>query len=185
MTKNRENIRIYGDDASGVWVADKGTTGPVDLAAPAAGFSEVGWISDAGVDLDRSQDTNNFNAWQGGTLVRTKVTNVVDTLHFVALEENLITTGLYYKGQAPTVTGTAPDQVATITVTNQSKSDERAWVVDFWDGDVQKRLVIPSGEVTDRATIGHSNADMTMYDMTLTIYGTYELLSNAPALTAS
>ena len=28
MAKDRDNVRIYGDDAGGVWVAPKGTTGP-------------------------------------------------------------------------------------------------------------------------------------------------------------
>lgn len=178
MAKDLANIRIYGDDASAVYVAPKGTTGPVDLAAVSASYKEVGWLSEDGVDVERNEDVAEFKAWQGGKVVRKKVTSVDDTFKFQALEENLVTTGLYYKGQAPVVT----TGVAKITVTNQSKSDERAFVIDFVDGTVSKRYVIPSGEVSERATIPHKNTDMTLYEYTVTIYGDYFIYSNAPAL---
>lgn len=178
MAKDRNNIRIYGDDTTAVYTAPKGTTGPTGLAAPSATFKEVGWLGEDGVDLERNEDVAEFKGYQGGTLVRKKTTSVVDTFHFVCLEETALTLGLYYKGQAPVVaTG-----VGTLTVTNQSVSDERAWVVDLIDGSVTKRYVVPSGEVTDRATISHKNSDLTMYDFTVTIYGAYTILSNAPGV---
>ena len=175
MAKDRDNVRIYGDDASGVWVADKGTTGPTTLAAPGAGFAEVGWLSEDGVDLDRSEDVAEFKGWQGGKTLRKKVTSQEDTFKFVALEETALTMGLYYKG----VTATTATGVDTFHITNQAVSDERAWVVDFYDGAVQKRFVIPSGEVTGRATVSHKNSDLTMYEFTVTIYGDYSILKTA------
>jgi len=177
MAKDLANVRIYGDESSGVHVAAKGTTAPVDLATP-TGFTEVGWLSEDGVDLDRNEDSATFNAWQGGKVVRKKTTSVDDTFKFQALEENATTVGLFYKGQAPVVTG----GVAKITVTNQILSDERAWVVDFVDGAVTKRLVIPNGEVTGRASVPHKNTDMSIYEFTVTIYGDYFIYSNAPSL---
>lgn len=183
MVKNRENIRIYGDDESAVHVAPKGTTGPTGLAAPGVGFEELGWLSEDGVDLDRNEDVQEFKGWQGGKLLRKKITSVDDTFKFQCLEETALSLGLYYKGQAPAVTGVGAAAVATITVTNQAVSDERAWVVDAFDGGVQKRYIISSGEVTSRATVGHKNSDMTIYEYTVTIYGDYTLLTNNPAVT--
>ena len=178
MAKDRDNVRIYGDDASGVWVAPKGTTGPTTLEAPAAGFVEVGWIDDdGGVDIDRTEDVAEFKAWQGGTTLRKKVTSVEDSFKFVALEETATTLGLYYKG----VTATTATGVDTYSITNQAVSDERAWVVDMVDGAVTKRYVVPSGEVTGRATISHRNSELTMYEFTVTIYGDYEVLKTAAA----
>lgn len=177
MAKDRSNIRIYGDDAGGVWVAPKGTTGPTDLAAPGVGFVEAGWLSEDGVDLDRNESINDFFGWQGGAIVRSKRTSVKDSFHFVCLEETATTLGLYYAGVSPT-TGTGVDHFA---ITDQTKSDERAWVVDFFDGDIQKRLVVPSGEVTARATVPHKNSDLTMYDFTVTIYGAYDIYKTAAA----
>ena len=183
MAKVRDNIRIYGDDEGAVFVADKGTTGPTDLTAPGVGFEELGWLSEDGVDLDRNEDVQEFKGWQGGKLLRKKITSVDDTFKFQCLEETAAVLGLYYKGQVPTVTGTGAAAVAKITVTNQAVSDERAWVVDAFDGEVQKRYVVPSGEVTARATISHKNSDMTIYEFTVTVYGDYDLYTNAPAVT--
>jgi len=180
MAKDRNNIRIYGDLSDAVFVAPKGTTGPTTLTAPGAGFVEIGWISEDGVEVDRTENVAEFRGWQGGTLLRKKSTSVEDAFKFVALEETALTVGLYHKGAAPVVT----TGVAKVTVTNQSVSDERAWVVDFYDGAVQKRLVVPSGEVTGRAAVPHKNTDMTMYEFTVTIYGDYYIYSNAPALIA-
>jgi hypothetical protein len=177
MAKDRDNVRIYGDDASGVWVAPKGTTGPTTLAALTSPHEEAGWLGEDGVDLDRSEDVAEFKGWQGGATLRKKVTSVEDTFKFVALEETAVTLGLYYKGAAPT-TATGVD---TYSITNQAVSDERAWVVDFYDGAVQKRLVVPSGEVTGRATVSHKNSDLTMYEFTVTIYGDYTILKTAAA----
>lgn len=178
MAKDRDNVRIYGDDASGVWVAPKGTTGPTTLAAPGAGFVEVGWLDDdAGVDVERTEEVSEFKAWQGGTTLRKKVTSVEDSFKFVCLEETALTMGLYYKG-ATVTTATGVD---TIAVTNQAVSDERAWVVDFVDGAVTKRYVVPSGEVTGRETISHKNSELTMLAFTVTIYGDYQILKTAAA----
>lgn len=177
MAKDRTNIRIYGDDEGAVWVGPKGTTGPTDFTAPGVGFVECGWLSEDGVDLDRDETVTDFFGWQGGAIVRSKKSSVKDSFHFICLEETATTLGLYYNGVTPTtVTG-----VDTFDVTNQSASDERAWVVDFFDGTIQKRLVVPSGEITGRATVPHKATELTMYDFTVTIYGDYSILKTAAA----
>ena len=175
MAKDRDNIRIYGDDASGVWVAPKGTTGPTTLAAPGVGFVEVGWTSEDGVDVAREANVVDFNGWQGGAIVRTKKTSVKDTFKFVCLEETAVTMGLAYAG----VTPTTASSVDTFAITNQTASDERAWVADMVDGLITKRYVVPSGEAQLTGTISHKNSDMTMYEFTVTIYGDYDILKTA------
>ena len=177
MAKDRTNIRIYGDDASGVWVAPKGTTGPTTLAAPGVGFVELGWLSEDGIDLARDANKVEFNAFQGGTVVRTKKTSVKDTFKFVCLEETAVTMGLAYAG----VTATTATGVDTFAITNQTASDERAWVADLVDGTITKRIVAPSGEAELTGTIAHKNSDMTMLEFTVTILGDYEILKTAAA----
>lgn len=178
MAKNLANIRIYGDQDSAVYVAPKGTTGPVGLAAPAAAFADLGWLSEDGTDISRESSSTDFTAWQGGTIVRTKVSGVKDTLKVVCLEETAVALGLYYPGMtSATVTGTT-----TITVPGGSKSNEKALVVDFLDDTVTKRYSIPRAEVTAVGTISHKNTDMTMYEFTFTIYGGFTIITNNPAL---
>lgn len=178
MAKNRSNIRIYGDLASAVHVAPKGTTGPTDLSAPAAAFKEVGWLDESGVDVIRQIEKVDFTAFQGATLVRTRYKSVNDSFKFLALEETAHTMGLYYRGAAITVaTG-----VAKVTVTNQAKTDERSWNVDLVDDTVTKRFVIPSGEVTDMGVISHKNDALTVYEFTVSIYGDYYVYTNNTAV---
>lgn len=184
MAKVYDNIRIYGDLDSGVWVAPKGSTLPADLTAPADPLVELGWLSEDGISFDRSEDATTHRAYQGGTIVRRKKTSVEDSFSFQCLEETAEVLGLYYAGQTPVTSGTGESAVATITVENQTASDERAWVVDVVDGDVTKRYVVPVGTV-GTGTVAHSNSSMTVYEFTVSIQGTYEVISNAPALTAA
>lgn len=178
MAKNIENIRIYGDDASGVWVAPKGTTGPVDLAVPAVGFVEVGWLSEDGVDEAVSQDATTYRGWQGAKVLRRKITSSDRTFRVQCLEENAVTMGLAYRGQvATTTTG-----VTKIEVKNQTKQDDRAWVLDFIDAAVTKRYVVPSGSYEMTGTIPHRNGGITILEFTITPQGDYDVYSNAPAL---
>lgn len=181
MAKNLANIRIYGDQDSAVYVAPKGTTLPIDLAAPAAAFQDLGWLSEDGVDITRESSSTDFTAWQGGTIVRSKVSGVKDTIKVVCLEETAIALGLLYPGStSATATGTT-----TITVAGGSNSNEKALVVDFKDDTVTKRYSIPRAEVTGTGTISHKNSDMTMYEFTFTIYGGFSIISNNPALASA
>lgn len=177
MAKVYDNIRIYGDLDSGVWVAPKGTTLPTALDAPGVDFTEVGWLSEDGIGFDRSTDAVSHRAYQGATLVRRKKTSVEDTFTFQCLEETAVVLGLYYAGQEPTVaTG-----VATINVSNQTASDERAFVVDVVDGDYTKRYVVPVGSV-EGGSVAHSNSEMTVYEFTVTIQGDYDIITDSPGV---
>lgn len=184
MAKVYDNIRIYGDLDSGVWVAPKGSTLPTGLEAPDAPLTELGWLSEDGISVDRNEEATTHRAYQGGTIVRRKKTSVEDSFTFQCLEETAETLGLYYAGQTPEVTGTGEAAVAKITVTNQTASDERSWVVDVVDGAITKRYVVPVGSVST-GSVAHSNADMTIYEFTVTIQGDYEVITNNPAVTGS
>lgn len=178
MAKNIENVRIYGDDASGVWVAPKGTTGPIDLAAPPVGFVELGWLSEDGVDEAVSQDSTVHRAWQGAKIVREKITTSDTTYRFQCLETNAATMGLRYRGQvATTTTG-----VAKITATDQTKQDDRAWVFDFVDGAVTERHVLASGSYKMTGTIPRRNGGIAILEYTVTPQGDPVIYSNAAAL---
>ena len=178
MAKVYDNIRVYGDLESAVYVADKGSTLPTDLAEPAAPFVELGWLSEDGIGEDRSEDVQTFRAYQGGTIVRRKKTSVEDSITFQCLEETATVLGLRYAGQ--TVDTSTPG-VAHITVANQTKDDPRAFVVDVVDGDYTKRYVIPVGYVGTGSVV-HSNSAMTVYEFTVTIQGDYDIITDSPGV---
>jgi hypothetical protein len=181
MAKDLANILGGGGDASAVWVGPKGTTGPTALEAPAAGFNEVGWLSEDGVSFSRAEDKQVFRAHQGGKIVKRKTSSVDDTFKFQCLETTALTLGLLYKGATPTVaTG-----VATIAVTNQAVADERAWVLDeFLDDGSQLRYVIPVGSAELTAEVAWKTDDMTVYEFTVGVNGDYTVITDAPAVIA-
>lgn len=170
MAKVESNIHVYGDLDNTVYVADSGTAGPTDLTVPAAGFTEVGWISEDGLEESLEASSETFRAWQGATIVRKSITSSDRSFKFSCLEENAITQGLKYRGQAP-VSGTGYE---TTTVTDQTANDERAWVIDLFDGDYQKRYVIPVGfyEITGSQT--YSAGSLTVLEVTVTPIGDYD-----------
>ena len=117
--KNYDNIRVYGDLDSGVWVGNKGAQAPTDLTTDPAEHTELGWLSEDGISMDRSEDATSFRAHQGGTVVRRKKTAVEDSFTFQCLEETADAMGLRYAGQRPTLL-TAGGDTARVTVKNQT-----------------------------------------------------------------
>lgn len=187
VTKNYDNVRVYGDLDSEVFFGPKGSTLPVVMTTdPTAPFSAVGWVSEDGLSLGLSTDVEKFKGWQGGTTLRTKVTSAEKTFTFQALEETPGVLALYY-GLDPeediTVTGTAPNQIAKVDIPESPGTVERAAVIKFVDGGVEKWLCCENVQVTERGDISHANADMSMYEFTMEIIGASYLLTNAAAFT--
>jgi hypothetical protein len=177
MTKDLANIRIYGDSDGAVSVAPKGSTMPTNLDALIAPFEEAGWLSEDGIDIKTDQDSKAFSAYQGGKIVRRRITSSEDSFKFQALEENAVVLGLYLPGmEAVTNTG-----ITTITPAEGISTDERCFVVDTHDGDVHKRYAVVRGEVFNRGTIPHKNTDMTVYEFEVVMYE-YVIITNNPAL---
>lgn len=179
MAKDIANILGGGGDDSDVFVAPKGTTLPTDLAAPGVGFEGVGWLSEDGISVGRSEDRKVFRGHQGGKIVKRKTSSTDDTFKFQCLEKTALVLGLMYKGQTPTVTA----GVAKITVANQTAQDDRAWVIDeYLDDGSQERWVIPSGSAELTATIDFKTDDMTVYEFTVGVNGDYFHYTDAPGV---
>jgi hypothetical protein len=180
--KTYENVRVYGDLTSEVFFGPKGSTLPTTLATdPTAPFKAIGWLGQAGIPLNVSTDVQKFKGWQGGTTVRTKVTSTEKGFTIECLEEAPGVTELYWGHGAPTVSGAGAAQVAKIDLPEGIGTIERACIVKFVDGDIQKWLCCTNVQVTDRQEIPHSNDEMTVYRFGLEIIGASYLLTNAPA----
>lgn len=184
MPKVQSNIRIYGDDLDAVWCGNKGVTLPTTLAAPGAGLTDVGWLGEDGIGHDQELTRNSFNAHQGGARVRSKTSAVNRSFTFQCLEEKLLTLQLYYPGLTVATTGVAPNQITTLSIPGGAKSNEKAWVVDTYDDTVQKRYVIPVGEIGETGTVSHTNSGLAIYEFTVEIMGAFSIITNNAAMTA-
>lgn len=180
-TKDLTNILGGGGDDSAVWVAAKGSTLPTTLADPVSPFESVGWLSEDGISLARSEDRQTYRGHQGGSIVKRKTASVDDTFKFQCLETTALTLGLVYKGQTPAVVS----GIATITVDNQTVTDERAWVFDeFLDDGSVMRYVVPNGSAELTAEIQWKHNDLTVYEFTVGVNGSYKVITDAPAVIA-
>lgn len=179
--KNVNNVRVYGDLSSEVYLAPKGTVLPTTLADLPAAWQVLGWVSDDGVNLGLSTDVEKFKGWQGGATLRTKVTSVEKSFSLTALEETPLVTSLYYGHGAPVISGTGADRVARIDLPEGFGTIERAAVIKFTDAGVTKFFCCENAQVSDRGESPHSNSEITAYEMTFDVVGASFLLTNAPA----
>lgn len=186
MAKNYDNIRAYGDLESEVFFAPVGTTLPTTITAdPIAPFAAVGWLGEDGVSLSVSTDVEKFKGWQGGSVLRTKVTGTEKSISIQCLEETPGVTELYFGHGAKVVTGVGDAAVARVDLPEGIASVARAAVFKFKDGTVTKYLCCEKVEVTDREELSHQNSSLTMYGFTLEILGDSYILTNAPSFTAA
>lgn len=186
MALNADNVRVGLN--GNIYLAPIGTTAPTDLdTAWAAGWSDLGYLSEDGVSMEYSTDQTDINAWQSLSPVRKVLTSVDMTLAFTAIELKTATVKLYFPSSTMTdVSGT----VHKLDIPSAPSPDERAIGLEWIDGDVKNRLIIPRGEVTERGAITIGRSDAVGLEMTISAYATSapELaswLSNDPAWSAA
>lgn len=184
MAKTYDNVRIFGDLDTDVYVAPKGTTLPTTLGEPPAPFEPLGWLGEDGTPLSLTAEVAKFRGYQGGTLLRTKVTSTEKSIAVQCLEEAPAVTSLYFDHGAPVVSGTAPNEVAKIDLPESVGTVERAAVFRWVDGETEKLLVCPLVQVGERTEVAHKGDAMTIYGMTFSIIGECYLLTNSAAYLA-
>lgn len=179
--KSYDNIRVFGDLDTDVYIAPKGSTLPVALGEPTTPFVALGWLGEDGTPLALTAEVAKFKAYQGGTLLRTKVTSTEKSVSVQCLEESPGVTSLYFDHGDATVTGVAPNQVAKIDLPESIGTVERSAVFRWIDGDTEKLLCCPLVQVGERTEIPHKGDAMTVYGMTFSIIGDCYLLTNSAA----
>jgi hypothetical protein len=169
---NADNVRV--GLTGRIYMAPKGTTAPTDLTtAWAAGWKDLGYMSDDGVSLEYSTDVEDINAWQSLSPVRRILTGVDMTLGFTAIELKADTITLYFPGSSlSTNTG-----VHTLTIPSAPGSAEFAFGLEWEDGTITNRLIIPRGEVTERGAVTIGRSEAVGLEMTVSAYA-----SSAPEI---
>jgi hypothetical protein len=167
-----------------IFMAPKGTTAPADLDTPwDAAWVDLGFMSDDGVSMEYSTDVEDINAWQSLSPVRRILTSVDMTLGFTAIELKARTVTAYFPGATITaVSGT----VSRLDVPAAPGPQEFAFGLEWIDGTIKNRLVIPRGEITDRGAISLGRSSAVGLEMTVSAYASSApeiatWLSNDPA----
>lgn len=164
MAGNTDNPRIWvnGD----VYVGAVGSTAPTNVAtALAAAWQVLGLLSEDGLTESREEDSTDHFAW-GGILVRTRRSKHKRTFKVAALEDNYTVFGLVNPGSSqPPVSGGVFTRSIYVPT-----ADPRAFVFHNVDGSNIRRIYIPRGEVTEVGDIVSSDSEMTMRELTITVY---------------
>ncbi len=147
-------------------------TAPVETSLPTdaktdlnEAFNGLGYISEDGVVNNNSPEHEDIKAW-GGDIVATPHTGKPDTFT-CRLIEALNPKVLKAVYGSKNVTGESV--AAGITVkANSSENPAMAWVFDMvLRGDIPKRVVIPSGTITEVSEITYIDSDVVGYEITI------------------
>lgn len=139
---------------------DGGGTVPTDASSTlGAEFDELGYLTDAGVVMSISSDTQQITAWQNADNVRTIQTSHDVTFQFSLLETSENTMKAFFGNW----------DAGHVEVDGRVLP-RAPWVLDVLDGDTKIRVVIPEGQVTERGDVSMVNGDAMSYPITLTAY---------------
>lgn len=181
-----ENVVVAANGA--VWIAPEGTAPPVDLAAPAAAWVDVGYVSDDGVTFSLSRDTEDVMAWQSTEAIRRLVTAEPKELSFELLEFDPESLSLAFRGGSVSKTGVAPAEIATFTPPLPGESAVVAVLVDWQDGDANWRFSASRAEISGDVEFNLTRSDAVRLPLTLAILAsgppTWTILSDAASWVA-
>ncbi|MEU4169438.1 hypothetical protein AB0F46_21505 [Streptomyces sp. NPDC026665] len=182
MSNDADNVRAALNGS--IFMAPKGSSAPADLDSPwDAAWVDLGYMSDDGVSMEYSTDVESIGAWQSLSPVRRILTSVDMTLGFTAIELKARTITAYFPSSTITeVSGT----VYRLDIPAAPAPAEFAFGLEWVDGDIKNRLVIPRGEITDRGAISLGRSKAVGLEMTVSAYASSApeiatWLSNDPA----
>lgn len=165
MSTNNGAVRTGAGYLGGIMTAPLGTTAPTTpTASYASGWLDLGIIDESGITESSDLSTNDVVGRDGSLVRRVKQTES-NTIHFIAIERNGVTSDLFYPGSTRvTATGiTTISKKTRITV-------PQAFAFDELDNGIHTRSIIPKGEIDVFGDVVYQDSDVTKYDMTMVCY---------------
>ncbi len=147
-----------------VLVAPVGTTEPTDVTtAFNVAFKEFGWITEDGVSVTPSVDTNDIRMWQSVMPVKRPVTGASLEVSMAFASHNKSVLQAYLLN----TTGTSVSGTARFEQKNAPASQEVCLAIEWTDdeGDTN-RLILPRVTMTDRDAINLQRSDAVAYGIT-------------------
>lgn len=165
MAQNALQVRVAGTGS--IYLAPYGTTAPVDTATPLnAAFKEMGYTSDKGVDLEYTPKFGSVMSWQSLTALR-QFPQSLDFKASFELEQWSSDVISAYFGGGSVITNPSESGGKLYSVSNTPSVDERAAVLEFFDGVQKYRIYIPRVIITDRGKVVLARTGAAMWQMTI------------------
>lgn len=188
MAKDPNEI-VVGSNGE-IYVAPLGTTAPTNVDSVLNGaFVELGYASEDGVTLNRSQTITDIRVWQSRYPARRIVEDEVLSASFALRQWNRGTVELALGGQVASL-GSGKFKVTPLPV--DDSIDTRILVIDWHDGDDKDyRLVIPRCVVTETGDIQIARTGAADLPVTLSVLAeegggdAWTLFTNDPSFATS
>lgn len=180
MSGNYDNIRIFADEDTEVYLAPKGTVAPTTLDVPTTPWKAVGWLGEDGITEGMSVEATKIKAFQGGVTVRSRPKTTDRTFKFTALEDKLATAELF---NGP-VNATTTAGTTTYTKSASVPTVEKQVIVRRIDGTVTEVEYFLLN-VTERGDLVDNGDSARQYEVTGDIIGDVIVITNDPAYTVT
>src|SRR5699024_902376 len=147
-----------------VWTAPLGTTLPTDaLSELGASSKSLEYISDDGLTNEYTPESENIKAWGGDTVANVQ-TSKEDSFTYTLIEAMNVDVLKQVYGE-DNVTGTL--ETGIVIKANNKEHEEHCLVIDMiLKGGVLKRIVIPSGKVSEVGEIAYVDEEAIGYETT-------------------
>jgi hypothetical protein len=159
-----ENVLLGLNNGAGVYIGPAGSDLPTTLTDPfATPWEAVGYISDDGVTLSASTESDTLTPWQSTSPVRTMITGKSLELQFVMWETSPLTLGLWFDVTPPTATA----GLLNFDVRSDSGGLLYAVALDVKDQSTVFRVVFPRAQLSDSGDVTFSRGSAIGWDATL------------------
>lgn len=165
MAFNAPQVRIAQTGA--LYLAPYGTAAPVDTAtALTTPWAQLGYASEKGADITFDVKFGDIKSWQSLVVLRKYVTDQGLSIAVELEQTNSDVLSAYFAGAAAV---TNPNETGgkVLNVSNTPGVDERAAVLEFFDGTVKYRIYVPRCLVTDRGKTTASRGGATIWPITI------------------
>jgi hypothetical protein len=144
-------VMIGTANAAGLYIAPVGTAAPTDtMTAWGSGWRAIGYISDEGITMGSSTESEDLIPWQSRTAVRTILTSRTLTLGFTMWQLNEANLAVYFDSPAPTGT---PGDSWKLDVRSDTSGQTYAIGIDTKDGDNVVRYIFGRANLKENGDI--------------------------------
>lgn len=184
--KDTTQIRVGANGS--IYVAPVGTVAPTDSTVVwPAGWTDLGYANEDGVTVTKSKDVDEIPVWQMLFPARRIATGAGLNVSFVLRQWSDDTIEFALEGTVTTPDAVNKPNERRFTPNAPEVITERALGVEWVDGTVRYRLIVPRGMITDDVEFQLQRSDAANLPIGFDVLGQdgadpFYLLTNDPAM---